>query len=303
MCTSFKRILKFGWQGFWRNKALSAQVIFIMMITVFVLTSLFVFKQISGFMIEEAQKKVDVSVYFKKEVVESRILEVKEKIETFSNEIERVDYVSTESAKESFIEKHKDDALYMTALANVEGNPFFASLNISAKTSDQYAYIASFLEEAPYVSLIEKVSYNKNREVIDKLFGIASNIEKGGLVLSIFFAILVLLITFNTVKLSIFSSKREIATRKLVGASNWFIRGPFLVQSILYALASVIIFDVIFVGFVVFLNSKMQTLFLDFNLVSVLKSNGLYLILVQLVCTISLGAVSSFLASRKYTKI
>ena len=161
MCTSFKRILKFGWQGFWRNKALSAQVIFIMMITVFVLTSLFVFKQISGFMIEEAQKKVDVSVYFKKEVVESRILEVKEKIETFSNEIERVDYVSTESAKESFIEKHKDDALYMTALANVEGNPFFASLNISAKTSDQYAYIASFLEEAPYVSLIEKVSYNK----------------------------------------------------------------------------------------------------------------------------------------------
>ena len=97
--------------------------------------------------------------------------------------------------------------------------------------------------------------------------------------------------------------KDEIRTSRLVGASNWFIRGPFLVQSILYAVASVIIFDAIFVGFVIFLNVKMQTLFLDFNLVSVLKSNGLYLILFQLACTIFLGAVSSFLASRKYTKI
>ena len=60
MFTSFKRILKFGAQGFWRNKGLSAQVIFIMMVAVFAVTFSFFFRQLSYFLIEEAQKKVDI---------------------------------------------------------------------------------------------------------------------------------------------------------------------------------------------------------------------------------------------------
>ena len=303
MLTIFKRIIKFGFLGFWRNKSLSLQVIFIMGVVVFSITSIFLFEQVGNFLIDQSEKKVDISVYFKKDTTEETMINLKQELIAFTSQVKSVDYISKKEANEIFIERHKDDKFYLEALNQVQEEPFLASLNIKAFSPGQYAFIDEFLQSKEAENIIEKVSYSKNKQVIDQLFYITSSVKSAGLFGGIGIALLVILITFNTVKLTILSMKDEIRTSRLVGASNWFIRGPFLVQSILYAVASVIIFDAIFVGFVVFLNVKMQTLFLDFNLVSVLKSNGLYLILFQLACTIFLGAVSSFLASRKYTKI
>ncbi|MEK7104207.1 MAG: permease-like cell division protein FtsX [Patescibacteria group bacterium] len=303
MLTSFKRILKFGWQGFWRNKALSLQVIFIMGVVVFAISFIFLFEQIGNFLIAQSEKKVDISVYFKKDATEETILNLKQELITFIDQVKAVDYISKQEANEIFTEKHKDDKFYLEALGQVQEEPFLASLNIKAFSSDQYAFIDNFLKSKEGDNIIEKVSYSKNKEVINQLFYITSNVKKAGLAGGVAIALLVILITFNTIKLTIISIKDEITTSRLVGASNWFIRGPFLVQSILYAVASVIIFDVIFVGFVIFLNNKTQTLFLDFNLVSVLKSNGGYLLIAQVACTIFLGVISSSLASRKYLKM
>lgn len=303
MLTSFKRILKFGWQGFWRNKALSLQVIFIMGVVVFAISFIFLFEQIGDFLIAQSEKKVDISVYFKRDAAEEAILNLKQELIAFTGQVKAVDYISKQEANEIFTEKHKDDKFYLEALSQVQEEPFLASLNIKAFSSEQYAFIDNFLKNKGAENIIEKVSYSKNKEVINQLFYITSNVKKAGLAGGIGVALLVILITFNTIKLTIISIKDEIITSRLVGASNWFIRGPFLAQSILYAVASVIIFDVIFVGFVIFLNSKTQTLFLDFNIVSVLKSNGAYLLLVQVACTIFLGGISSFLASRKYLKM
>ncbi|MDD5738646.1 MAG: permease-like cell division protein FtsX [Candidatus Pacebacteria bacterium] len=303
MFTSFKRILKFGWQGFWRNKTLSLQVIFIMGVVVFAISFIFLFEQIGNFLITQSEEKVDISVYFKKDATEEAMLNLKQELLTLTDQVKSVDYISKKEANEIFIEKHKDDKFYMEALDQVQEDPFLASLNIKAFSSDKYAFIDEFLKAKEPEGIIEKVSYSKNKEVINQLFYITSNVKKAGFVGGIGIALLVILITFNTIKLTIISIKDEITTSRLVGASSWFIRGPFLVQSILYAIASVIIFDAIFAGCVIFLNDKMQTLFLDFNLVSVLKSNGAYLLLAQIACTIFLGSISSFLASRKYLKM
>jgi len=303
MLTSFKRILKFGWQGFWRNKTLSLQVIFIMGVVVFAISFIFLFEQIGNFLIAQSEEKVDISVYFKKDTTEDTILGLKQELLGLTDQVKEVDYISKQEANEIFIERHKDDKFYLEALDQVQEDPFLASLNIKAFSSDKYAAIDEFLKTKEPQDIIEKVSYSKNKEVINQLFYITSNVKKAGFAGGIGIALLVILITFNTIKLTIISIKDEITTSRLVGASSWFIRGPFLVQSILYAIASVVIFDAIFVGCVVFLNAKMQTLFLDFNLVSVLKSNGAYLLLIQVACTIFLGSVSSFLASRKYLKM
>ena len=150
--------------------------------------------------------------------------------------------------------------------------------------------------------LIEKVSYSKNKQVINQLFYITSSVEKAGMIVGSALILLVILITFNTIKLTIFSMREEITTSRLVGASNWFIRGPFLVQGILYALFSVVIFDIIFVISAFFLSSKLQVLFLDFNLLATLKHIALYLGIGQVGLTVFCGIVSSFLATRKYLK-
>ncbi len=303
MLVSFKRITQFGWQGFSRNKSLTAQVIFIMMVAVFVVTFLFLFKQVSVFLIEETQAKVDISVYFKKDTTEDKILELKEQLVNFSEKIEAVSYTSSEEAYEVFIQGHNSDSFFLDALEQVDGNPFLASLDIKATSPEQYSYVASFLEENVFSDLVEKVSYNQSKGVIDKLFEITSNIELAGMALSVFFALLVVLVTFNTIRLSITSSKRELSTRRLVGASNWFIRGPFLVQSALYAIFAVIIFDAIFLAVALFLNSQLKALLLDFNLLRYLQSNFLVLLLMQIVFCLVLATASSWLAVRKYLKI
>ncbi len=303
MLTIFKRILKFGWQGFWRNKTLSLQVIFIMGVVVFSISFIFLFEKIGKFLTTEAEEKVDISVYFKKDASEETMLQLKEDLLTLTDTVKDVDYISKQEANEIFTQKHKDDKFYLEALGQVEGDPFLASLNIKAYSSKNYASIDSFLQEKQADTFIEKISYSKNKEVIDQLFYITSNVKKAGFIGGGAIALLVILITFNTIKLTIISIKDEIVTSRLVGASNWFIRGPFLVQSFLYALTSVLLFDVIFVLFIVFINSKMQTLFLDFNLLTVLKQNGLLLLGVQIVFTVFLGTISSLLAARRYLKI
>jgi len=303
MFTSLKRIVKFGFQGIWRNKGLSLQVIFIMIVAVFVLTSLFVFNELSNFLIARAQEKVNISVYFKKDVGEEEILEVKEGLSKFSNGIESVSYVSKAQAKETFIERHKNDPLYLSALEEIGDNPFLASLNIRAKDPTFYAQISSFLTAEPFGGLVEKVSYYQSEEVIKKLFALTSNIKQGGIFLSAFLVVLVFLITFNTVKLTIFSFKEEIATMKLVGASNHFIRGPFLIQGFFYGIVSILIVDIFFFAILSIMNPDLQTWLFNFNLLEYFKENFSMILIWQIVFAFFLGVVSSFFAVRKYLKV
>ena len=303
MFTKTKRIIKFGWQSFFRNKGLSLQVIFIMTVAVFVLTSFFIFNELGNFLIARAQEKVDISVYFKKEAPEEEILAVKEGLSKFSKEIESVNYVSKTRAQEIFLEKHKNDSLYIAALEEVGDNPFLASLNIKAKNPIFYAQISDFLTKGPFENLVERVSYYESEGAINKLFTLTSGIKKTGIFLSIFLTILVFLITFNTVKLTIFSFKEEIATMRLVGASNWFIRGPFLIQGFLYGLISVLIIDILFFSSLSFLSKDFQSWLSGFNLLRYFKDNFLAISIWQILFAFVLGVVSSFFAVRKYLKV
>lgn len=286
-----------------RHKGLSFQVIFIMTIAVLVVISLFLFQGMSEFLIAEAQKKVDVSVYFKKDTSENSILEVKQGLYKFSTAIEDIRYVSREKAQEIFLQKHQDDPLYLQALEEVGENPFLASLNIRAKDPAFYAQISDYLVAGPFKNLVEKVSYYQNRKVIVRLFSLINSVKTAGIVLSLILGILVVLITFNTVKLTIFTSKDEIATMRLVGATNWFIRGPFLVQSIIYGILAVGIASLIFFISLSFLNLKLQTWLLDFNFLTFFQENFLSLLLIQFVFAFGLGITSFLLAVRKYLKV
>ncbi len=130
MFTSFKRVLKFGWQGFWRNKNLSLQVIFIMVVSVCAITFFFLFEKVSSFLIEQSEKKVDISVYFQKDTPEEKILGLKEELTGLYGQVKSVEYISKQTAQEVFIEKHQDDKFYLEALEQVGDNPFLPSLSI-----------------------------------------------------------------------------------------------------------------------------------------------------------------------------
>lgn len=274
-----------------------------MTFAVSVLTSLYLSREVSSFLISQAQKKVDIAVYFKKDTKESTILQVRDKLHKFGSGIESVNYISDVQAKNLFLQKHKGDSLYLQALKEVGGNPFLPSLNVKAKNPSLYAQISSFLTTGSFKNSIARVSYYQNEKVIKKLFGLSRNIKTIGIGLSLLLILLTIFITFSTIKLTILAFRKEISTMRLVGATNWFIRGPFIIQSCLYAFFAVLVTDFIFLAFLMYLNPKLQSWFFDLNILKYFESNFFFLLFAQLVFGLTLSIGSSLIAVRKYLKI
>jgi len=302
MVTLIKRIFKSGWLSFSRDGGLAAATCLIMLIPILLITSLFLLKDVGQFLISTIQEKADISVYFKEGAPEEDILKVKEEVSEIP-EVKSVKYVSKEEALESFVQRHKDDPVLMESLEEVGGNPFLAALNIRSFEASQYQAVANFFETGISENLIEKIDYYQRKSVIERIFALTSGMGKAGISLSIVLAIVAILVAFNTIRLAILNQKEEIKIQRLVGASNWFIRGPFLVQGAISGIFATIICLLIFTLICWFLSPKIEILFSGLNIWKYFTSNFFTIILLQLVTGIGLGVISSTIAIRKYLKV
>ncbi|MDO8436007.1 MAG: permease-like cell division protein FtsX [bacterium] len=301
MYIDFQRVVKSAWKSFFRDGGMLAADIFIMLLVISAATSLLLLNDLSNFLAAELQKKVDISVYFKEASLESDILTLKEDIEKIP-EVKGVEYLSKEKAFDYFTEKHSDNPILMEALIEVGVNPFLASLNIQAFTASQYQAVADFLAKPDFKNIIEKVDYYQRKPIIDRIFSLTSNLKTAGILFSIILAFISILVAFNTIRLAIYNAREEIKIQRLVGASNWFIRGPFLAQGVITGFfAAVIAFFLFFSGsFLV--GAKAGFLFTGFNAFNLFMSNFWLLIFVQLLTGIGIGVISSLIAIRKYLK-
>ena len=305
MLTFLKRIIKSGWLNFTRDGGLIAANIFIMVMIISVITSLFILREASQFLIKSLQEKVDISVYFKYEAQEEDILRVKEEIAAMP-EVKEIKYVSEEEALKRFVERYKDSPHLMETIELLEGegiNPLRAYLNIRAFEAGQYQTIADLLKGPNFENLIEEIDPHQRRLVIERIFALTANINKFGIGFSIILVIVVILIAFNTTKLAIHNSREEIQIQRLVGASNWFIRGPFLIQGAITGLLSVLIcFSLFALVFWIF-GPRFAMLFPGLNLFNFFIANFWIILLIQLVTGVGLGIVSSLIAVRRYLAV
>lgn len=299
MFTSLSRIIKAGWQSFWRNKWLSSSAVLVVSLTIFGITALILVNVLISFLTEDLENKIDISVYFKISTEESKILDIREEIEKLG-ETQSVNYVSRKEALANFKEEHKDDEVLMQSLEELGGNPFEASLNIKAEQTSQYQQIADFLSQDKYQEYIDKVDYLENKEVIDKLTSVTTTIRQVGFVILLILAFLAVLVTFNTIRLTIYSTREEIKVKKLVGASNWFIRAPFIVEGALYGITSAILVLLIMYPLLAYVSPKITAYLSGSDIFAFFKSNLLAIFMFQLLVGMILGAVSSFIAIRRY---
>ncbi len=302
MGTTFKRIIKAGLKNFWRNGWLSTATISIMVLTLIVISTLLMLNVIASVVLVNLQEKIDISVYFKLEAAEEDILIVKSQLEKLE-EVERVDYVSRDEALAKFKERHKDNPYLLQSLQEIGENPLEASLNIKAQQTSQYEAISQFLEGLYYSNIIDKVDYRQNKEVIDKLSSIITNVKLVGLSLSGILVLIVILVTFNAIRLAIYSSRGEIKIMRLVGANNWFIRGPFVVEGVLYGVISSLITLGILYPIFYFISPKFSGFLPIEDLFGYFQANFWALFVILLGLGIVLGVGSSFLAVRKYLKV
>lgn len=300
--TSLKRVIKTGWSAFWRNIALSIATIFIMVTVLSLVSFLYFLNPISNILISDVENKVDVSVYFKEDVSEDDIVEIKAEVANI-DQVKEVEYVSKDEALSVFMEKHKDDPVLMESLTEVGYNPFLASLSIKAQEASQYEQIANFLETGRFKDLIDKVDYNQRKPVIEKVYALTSGVNKIGILFSLIFGLVAVLIAFNTVRIAIYNSSEEISIMRLIGASNWFVRGPFLVQGMLVGIISALITLLIMLGASWALDSRISSLIPDVSTFHIFLSNILNIFLIQLAVGVILGIASSLIAVRRYLKI
>jgi cell division transport system permease protein len=303
----WKRIITAGLRGFYRNKTVSLSSIFILTITLSIITSFYLFRSVFDYTLNQVREKVDIRVYFKTDATESQIAEVKARLLSLPDVKETV-FTSKEDALTEFRKKHSGDQLTLQALDELGNNPFGASLSIVAKDTSRYEAIASQLDDAsPFLgdsrSAIDKINYFQIKDSIDKLNNIIGWTNTVGFWLSIIFILMSCMIVYNTIRLAIFVYRDEIAVMKLVGASNMFIRGPFIVESILYSVVATIITVVIFFPATIWLTKKTVFFFEGMNIHAFYTAHLGSLILFLLIFGAILTTVSSLLAVRKYLKV
>jgi cell division transport system permease protein len=299
---TLKRIIKLGWTTFRRDGELALATLFILVIAISVVTTLFLSREMSNFLISTLQEKVDVSVYFKESATETEILDLKEELAKME-EIREVDYVSQAQAYKDFVERHEGEEIIMESLEEIGENPFLASLNIKAWKTSQYGTISTFLEHPSFETLIEKVDYFQRKPVIERIFSLTGAVNSIGILFSVILVIVAVLVTFNTIRLAIYNSREEIKIQRLVGAGNWFIRGPFLIQGVMAGIFASFICLAIFGLTSWIVSPKIEFFFPDLNLFNIFTENLGLIFLLQFFAGVSLGIISSLIAIRKYLKV
>jgi len=299
--TKTKRVLKAGFINFWRNGWVSLATILVMSITLFVIGSLIFSKALLLSSLDKLQDKVDITVYFKTDAEEGEIMALQDSLLNL-DEIKRVDYVSRDRALSLFRERHLNNSLIIQSLEELGENPLGASLNIKAKNPSHYESIARYLEAGVF-SVIDKINYNQNKMVIDRLSGILQTSRSVGTVISLVLTFVALLVTFNTIRLAIYTNRKEIKIMRLVGASNRYIRGPFVVEGVLYGIISALFTMAIFYPLTFWLGPFSEQFFGGINIFYYYLANFFQIFAILSAVGVVLGVFSSWFASRRYLKV
>lgn len=309
MVLALYRIIKHGSKDFWRHKSVSLAMVSIMVITLFLVSSVLMVSLVGDELLNALKNKVDVSVYFKIDTKEDQIKKIVEAFERHE-EVASVSYVSREDALKEFKEANKNDPLILKSLEEVGENPLLAHINIRAKSPENFNLVNDLLNKEikeRFGEIVEKTDYLENKTAIEKLDEIIKTAKNSGLFVSAILIFVAILISFNTILLAIYSARDKITIMRLVGSSNMFIQGPFIIEGILAGIAGALISGILFYGLVALITPKIQPWFAGLNsgvnLLLFYKENlGAFLFITILVGSI-LGMLSSVIALRKYLKV
>lgn len=300
------RSIKYGFQNFGRNIFLSIATTSIMVLTLFGLGFFMVINQISSDALKGIQNRVDISVYLKEGVEEAKINEFVDFVKGLEG-VKETNLITKEMALDKFKETYKDEPAILQSLQVLDSNPLPITLTIKANNSQFYQNINDSLLASEYKeSVIQQTDYQKStsKNIIDKLNNIIKVTRNVGISVIVVLATIAVLITYNTIRLTLYSYRQEIEIMRLVGANDLQIKGPFFVEGVLFGVFGTFIsFLILFI--VVLLISAPIASFIDGAQApnTYLLSNAFLIIGIQLIVGIILGVGSSLIAINRYLKV
>ena len=304
---TFLRMVNYGIRNITRNLWLTLAAVAIMVITLAVILSTVLVSVASSDTIKLISDKVGASIYIKADVLEKDRKEMQDKLSSLDN-VKSVEFISAKQAKEDFAKRNSNNSERLKALYEatdrfpatfriiLEDIKDFKSLDNFVKTDETYKKNRS--EQDP--SFEDK----SNSNTVEKIGRTINVVQKAGFALAIVSICLAILIVFNTIRMAIFNRRDEIEMMKLIGASRSFIRGPFIVEAIVYGMISALVSTIAVAVGILSIRDKLSNYGIGMDRVSQLLTVyiGLVLLFMLLIGAV-IGMISSFLATKKHLKI
>jgi len=303
---TFLRIVHTGVVNFIRNASLAIAAMAVMIVTLTIVLFSLIANATFGHTIAQITDKIDVSVFLKDSTSQAQTNDLVAQLKKLPN-VKSVDYLSKAEVLKNYQQANSDNLQLQQAI-NVTANPLPATIHVKPKDLNKIQDIKDFLTK-PSVSALQSdpPSYSgKLKEAIDNITHSTNILREIGVIAVVIFAIVSALIIFNTIQMAIFNRRDEIQIMRLLGASTNFIRGPFIVESIVYGILSAIISVLIINSVFVAASSTLQasTLgLLDIGYATTYFDSRFWLFLtMQLGVGIVIGAVSSYIATHRYLR-
>ena len=305
---TFGRILRYGGHNFVRNAWLSIAASLIMSITLAVILVSALSNRILSDTVEEIRSKVDMSIYVKHDTPGSKAKELEQKLHQLSN-VKAVKYISSAEARKSLTLQNTDSDGVKEALTETGGDydlpgNFQVSLNEIDQTQELEDFIARDKLMQEYLHPDRKPSFlSDRREIITNISRTANFAEKIGILATVIFTAIAVLVVFNTIRMAIFNRRDEIYMMRLIGAEPTYIQGPFLVEAAINGvLASIIAFGVVKLGFSA-AYQKLESFGVSLEMIKIVLNQLWFLVLlVTAALGATIGVFSAMLATRAYLK-
>jgi len=309
------RILNYGIQGFRRNIWLSLIAVITMTLTI-VTISVFALGNVAAVQqYKEFNRKLDYIIFIRDEASDTDVANLRQQV-TNRSEVTEVKYLDKQAVFEEF---EADPMLTDATKASVtaDHNPLAREIEVKFADPHQYQDFDAFVKQDRFKQVVESESYSQdNKKAVDNYLQLTNFLRIFGLTFTAFFILIAIIIILNTIRLTIFSRREEIEVMRLVGATRGFIRGPFLVEGVLFGVIGALIASVLIWTFLYQLQSLLNLGLGSSNPITQAfqvglgyitdqhKFNGLFsqLFLLQFLVGIGLGTICSALAIRRYLR-
>jgi cell division transport system permease protein len=303
MFTALFRILKLSFQDIGRNIWLSVVTVTILILALFSINSLFTAQVISQNAIEAVKSKVDINLYLENNADEDKILELKTQIEKMP-EVKEVRYVSQQEALISFRQQNEENPEIIQALRELGKNPLSPSLIILPENADNTDTLIANLK-AYQSDIIESRDFNDNAVILEKINNITDSVNQVGMIIIAIFILTSLLVVYNSIRVAIYTHRREINIMRLVGASTNFIYMPFIASALIYSLVSVIVIIAIFYPFLSLLQPYLEVFFMGYNvdILSYFTTHFWSIFGIEFLIVAIINILASLIAVKRYAKV
>lgn len=300
---SFFRIFKFAFQDIGRNLGLSFMTIFILILMLLSVNSLWSMDTVTKEAVRLVKDEVNVSLYLADDATDKDVEILRTYIRTMP-EVTGVDVKPREQVLKDFQKRHQLEQLMLDSINELGANPFGPTIIIKTREPEDYKKVIDAISVPEYENLIDDKSFEGHENVLTNIQRITDRVQKVSLGMSLLFALIAFLIIFNTIRVAIQTQRIEISIKRLVGANNWFIRAPYLVESFLFTVLSVAITAVIVYFALKWLDVYIGVVFPNnFSLLSYYQEHAVFIFGVQAMAVLILTFISSTLAMRKQLKV